>query len=280
MSGVRRSFAWVFFLLSGLFGQEQSDPATRRLFGITQQEQTLYRRLEENPDFYSAEDLSRRLSELALAYNNYLSDNPDDVSALILYGKLLRRLGENDLAFEVFLKADSIDPELAVVKQQIGNHLAETGNGKAALTFYLNAVQLDPNIPEYTYGLGELLHTFRDTFLREQIFTTHALDREMIKAFRRAAQLSPDSFDLQMRLGEAYYDLENPDWESALLHWEKLRKATPDYDTLRCQILDLHRARVLIRLGRRAKAKELVDTITQPALQNSRQEILEEGIKN
>ena len=103
----------LFLLATGLFGQAQSDLDTQRLYKISQREQRIYQQLETNPDFYTAEDLERKFSEITLAYSNYLSENPDDVEALILYGKLLRQLGENDRAFQVFLKADELDPERA-----------------------------------------------------------------------------------------------------------------------------------------------------------------------
>jgi len=269
----------ALLLATSLLAQARSDLDTQRLYRISQQEQTINRQLETNPDFYSNEDLERELGELVRAYSHYLSENPDDVEALILYGKLLRKLGENERAFEVFLKADELDPKIAVVKQQIGNHLVETDNGKAALTFYLSAVALDPEVPEYAFALGEMLHIFRDEFLEDQILTHDALDREMLKAFQTAARLAPDNFDMQMRLGEAYYDLENPDWPAALIHWEKLRKATPDYNELRCQILDMHQASVLIQLGRSKEARKLADAITHPGLQTTRQQILEEIAK-
>ncbi len=273
-------FFLVFLFAISLPGQTESDLDTQRLYKISQQEQKIYHRLETNPDFYTAEELEHKLSEIILDYNNYLSENPDDVSALILYGKLLRHIGETEQAFKIFLKADALDPGIAVVKQQIGNHLAETGNGKAALTFYFNAIELDPDVPEYNYALGEILHAFKDEFVKDQLLTRDSLDREMLKAFKAAARLDPENFDVQMRLGEAYYDLATPDWKAALLHWEKLRKATPDYNELRCQILDLHRARVLNKLGRDEEASALATEITQPGLQASREKVLEEINRN
>lgn len=276
MLNVQRSIFLLLILATSLFAQTQSDLDSQQLYRISQREQKIYQQLETNPEYFTTEELERKLGEIVLAYSNYLSDNPNDVEALILYGKVLQQLGENERAFNVFLRADKLDPHIAVVKQQIGNHLAETGNGKAALTFYLNAVDLDPKIPEYNYALGEILDHFREEFLNDGLFTSDALDREMLKAFRTAAQLKPDNFDLQMRLGEAYYDLANPDWKAALLHWQKLRKATPDYNALRCQILDLHRARVLIKLDRIDEANELANTVTQSVLQPSRDQVLEE----
>ena len=73
-------------------------------------------------------------------------------------------------------------------------------------------------------------------------------EREMLKAFRKAAKLAPKNFDYQMRLGEAYYDLNSPDWKNALIHWKRSEQASTT--TLQIEILDLHRARVLGKLGR------------------------------
>ena len=255
---------------------KQSDLDTQRLLDISTREQKIYQQIAADPEFYSADDLERHINELIRSYSRYLSENPDDVSALILYGKLMRRVGKNEEAFKAFLKADDLDPKIAVVKQQIGNHFAETGKGKAALTFYLNAIELDSEAAAYHYALGEILYTFRDEFLEEAIFTRDALDHEMIKAFRTAVRLQPDNFDSQMRLGEAYYDLASPDWKAALLHWDKLRKATSPNETLRAQIIDLHKARVLGKLGRTSEAKELASTIVQPSLQQSKQQVLSE----
>lgn len=264
-------------LVSDLSAQpKQSDLDTERLLDISKREQKIYQRLAADPEFYTADDLERHINELIQSYSTYLTENPDDVSALILYGKLLRRVDKNDEAFSAFLQADKLDSKIAVVKQQIGNHMAETGKGKAALTFYLNAIQLDPKVPTYHFVLGELLYTFRNQFLEEAIFTRDALDREMLKAFQTAVRLEPHNFDAQMRLGEAYYDLVSPDWKAALVHWNKLRKDCPNDDTLRRQILDLHKTRVLGKLGRIGEAKELAASIVQPSLQQSKQQVLSE----
>jgi cytochrome c-type biogenesis protein CcmH/NrfG len=254
----------------------QSDLDTRRLLDISQREQQIYQQIAADPEYYSTADLERQLNTLILSYSHYLSENPNDVSALILYGKLLRRVDKNEEAFRAFLKADEVDPKIAVVKQQIGNYFAETGKGKAALTFYLNAISLAPEEPTYHYALGELLYAFRDSFIEESIFTRDAIDREMLKAFKTAASLEPDNFDAQMRLGEAYYDLSSPDWKAALLQWNQLRRKTAPDDTLRRQILDLHKTRVLGKLGRIDEAQALALTIVQPALQQSKQQVLNE----
>jgi len=261
--------------LAGLVGAAGgADLASKRLLAIAEKEAGIYQKIAEDPGFYSAADLERRIHELIQSYSNYLVDQPDDVSAYILYGKLLRRVQEREQAFRAFLKADELDPEIAVVKQQIGNHLAEEGKGKAALAFYLRAVELEPETAVYHFTLGQLIHDFRQEFIEDGVFTRDALEREMLKAFRKAAALEPDKFDYQMRLGEAYYDLTSPDWKSALIHWNKLRKRAETM--LQAEILDLHRARVLGKLGRASEARGLLDQVLNPALQNSKQQVLGE----
>lgn len=262
--------------VSGIMAGEETRPdlATRRLSDIAQREESIYKNLAEDPDFYSADDLERHIRSLATAYRSYLEDYPEDVDALILYGKLLRRLGEDETAFASFLQADALDPEIAVVKQQIGTHLAEQGKGKAALPFYLRAVELEPMVPDYHFGLGKLLHEFRDQFLEDGLFTRDALEREMLKAFKQTVNLAPDDFDANMRLGEAYYDLSSPDWQSALLHWNRMRKRAET--TLQREILDLHRAKVMGKLGRRSEARSLLEGVLSPSLQYSKRQVIDE----
>lgn len=276
ISSARRFYRFALLgssLFSGI-SHAQTDLATERLLKITEREQKIYQKIAEDPEFYSDSDLQRRIEALLQSYSTYLTDNPDDVSALILYRKLLRRTEQTNQAFTAFLKADELNPKIAVVKQQIGTHLAEQGEGRAALPFYLQAVELEPETATYHFSLGQLLYEFRDDFISEGLFTRDAIDRETIKAFHSAASLEPENFDFQMRLGEAYYDQTSPDWKSALLHWDKLRKRIQGQ--VREEIVDLHRARVLGKLGRIEEAKKLCDSITLASLQSSRQRVLDE----
>ena len=273
---MRRTLSLLLLLLptAAPLVSAQTSIADKRLADIALKEERIYKKIAEDPEFYSADDLERHVTDLIGAYSAYLLDHPKDVNALILYGKLLRRVQRFDEAFSAFLKADELDPGIAVVKQQIGTHLAETNKPKAALPFYLRAVELEPETAVYHFALGELLHEFRREYIDEGIFTRDALEREMIKAFKKAAALQPEAFDLQMRLGEAYYDLSSPDWKAALLHWNKMRKETGN--ELRIEILDLHRARVMSKLGRTEQAIELAQKVQTPSLQKSKQEVLDE----
>ena len=269
------SIFFLYLFLTGVYHVlTGSDLASQRLLSIAEKEAGIYKKIAKDPEFYSDEDLDRRINELLQSYRTYLLDQPHDVSAYILYGKLLRRVSENEQAFYAFLKADELDPKIAVVKQQIGNYLAEEEKGKAALSFYLQAVELGPDVPVYHFSLGQLIYDFRNEFISSGIFTRDALEREMLKAFAKAAELAPNNFNYQMRLGEAYYDLASPDWKSALIHWNKLHG---DATTLlRKEILDLHRARTLGKLGRTNEAETLLINVRNAALQDSKTQVINE----
>ena len=70
----------------------RSGLAEERLADIALKEERIYKKIAEDPEFYSADDLDRHLSNLIASYGAYLLDHPEDVDALILYGKLLRRV--------------------------------------------------------------------------------------------------------------------------------------------------------------------------------------------
>jgi tetratricopeptide (TPR) repeat protein len=249
----------------------------QRLLHLTLQKQRLFEMFAEGVDAFTEQQLVDRLHKLSEAFAEYAADFPNDVMGLILWARLLQVMEKDEAAMQLFLKADALDPEIAVVKQQIGNHLAETGEGINALSYLFRAVELEPMEAVYHYQLGELLHHFRDTYIDKGILTRANLDAAMQRAFRQAALLQTDEFDLQMRYGESYYDVESPDWERALNHWQALEVATTE--VFREQIIALHLARVLLELNRPKEALKALEDIHHTALRASRDFLLERCAK-
>ena len=268
---------YISLILSSVTSFGQNQAATQRLFDIAAKEEAIYKRIAADPNFYSDADIERRVIELIEAYENYLENTSDDLEALILYGKLLRRAGDSETAFQVFLRADQLNPKLAVVKQQIGTYLAEKGKSKAALLYYQQAVEYEPDSAVYNFSLGQLLYRFCDEFDNAEIYTRDAIDRAMIKAFSNAVLLHPESFDYYIRLGAAYNDQASPDWEAALRHWQKPNQTFKE--SYQIEIIHLHAARVLGKLGRHEEARKLAESVNHSALQKSKQEVLEEQMQ-
>ncbi|MFP4541623.1 MAG: tetratricopeptide repeat protein [Opitutales bacterium] len=225
---------------------------------------------------YDEEDrdnIERRFRQVANAFNSIIASNPDGLEARLIYGKLLDRYGDRSGALEQFAEVIDRDPTIAVAHQQVGTYFAEEGEFAKALAYYLNAVAAAPEESAYHYSLGDLLYTFRPGFIEEGIFTAERLDETMLEAFRAAAALAPDDLRLQFRYGEAFADLADPAWETALAHWETLSRHD-DLTPLQRDAALLHRARSLGELERYREARELLAEIEDNGLAPSKEALL------
>ncbi|MGH8018857.1 MAG: tetratricopeptide repeat protein [Opitutaceae bacterium] len=233
----------------------------------------------------SDDDLARKRAEaefrdVITAYENVIRAAPEMAEAYAAYGLLLGRTGNRAESTAALLKANKLDPNIPMVKNQLGNILAEDGNYNQAMAYYLSAIELNNDEPLYHYQLGSLLHAYRDFFLDDKTFDRATLDGKMQAAFRRAAELAPDNWPYIYRYAESFYDLETPDWQAALAEWRKLEEKAPE--GLGKQTIRLHLAKVLIEMGNRAEATGLIATITEPALAEQKQTVvahLEEAAK-
>ncbi len=259
------------FVFMSMAGAAEVDDE-RRLLDLALQKKRLFEIVAERPDFFTEAQLGERLDTLSDAFADYVAAYPQDVMGLILWARLLQVMERDEAALQLFHKADKIDPDIAVVKQQIGNALAESGEGIAALSYLFRAVELEPEEAIYHYQLGELLHHFRDDYIKEGLLSEADLDAAMQRAFREAAHLQADDFDLQLRYGESFYDVAEPDWEQALKHWQHLESV--ETEIFREQVILLHLARVLIELERPLEAMEALEDVSHSTLRPSRDQII------
>jgi tetratricopeptide (TPR) repeat protein len=191
----------------------------------------------------------------------------------VLYGKFLRRMGEREKSYAVFQHAHQLNPKIAVVKQQLGGYLAEEGHYTEALGFFVQAVSLAPKEPLYHYQLAELLNIYYDHYLADNIYTQETLNKAIVDEFKQAAVLAPQEPGFAWRAAECYYDLLDPDWKAALAAWEELGRHTTTGVEL--EVIRLHRARVLLELGRKDDASVLLEQPVRPALEASRKSLID-----
>ena len=249
--------------------------ADRKLSDIIGRQEAIFRDIEKREGSYSQAEFENKLQQITHSYEEYLLQNPDKVIAYILYGKLLYKVGQYEHAVLQFLNADQIDPNIAVVKQQLGNYMAENGKVAEALGFFFQAVELSPKTALYYYQIGEVMHVFRSKILTTGLFSESELEESMLQAFANAARLAPDNRTFRFRYAESFYDVQNPDWETALSLWADLQKgAKPG---LEADAVRLHRARSLLMLKRFDEALALASIVETPALATSRQEIIDQA---
>jgi tetratricopeptide (TPR) repeat protein len=253
-------------------GHAQQTLPERELKRIVERERVLLKATADNPMGIDRENVHMQLQEVVQDYERILRDNPEFVPAYVAYGLLLSKVGERKRATEIFLTANKLDSRIAVVKNQLGNYCAEEGEFQDAMEYYLAAIALEPNEPLYHYQLGTLLHEYREQFVIAGRLDMSSVKRQSAAAFRKAAELAPDSIPYAYRQAESYYDMENPDWGVALAAWRKLRdRVVPGLEQ---QTIDLHIANILIKREKFADAHAVLSGVTDPSLSENRQTLV------
>jgi tetratricopeptide (TPR) repeat protein len=248
--------------------------AEKTLREIVERQKAALARAEAAGDDLNEAQFKAEMQQIALSYDVLLQGSPDFVPAYVAYAQLLDRVGMAKEAVALLLKANKLDDRIPLVKNQLAKHLAEDGKPVEALPWLMAATDLAPNEPLYHYHLGTLLHEAREDFLAAGQFTRPALDRAMLAAFRRAAELAPDNFGYAYRAAEAHYDLENPDWTAALKDWAALEeRAKPGVEK---ETMRLHAANVLLKQGDRERAGALLALVTEPVLAKQKQTLLDQ----
>lgn len=265
----------LFLLLPGLAAPAVAETlAERTLKDIVARQKDVFERAAAEKDHLDEARLRGELQAIINSYDVLIQKSPDFAAAYAAYGQLLGRVGMNREASGMLLKANQLDGEIPLVKNEIARLLAEDGKPAEALPWLTAAIKLAPDEPLYHYHLGKLLTEARDDLIATGQFTRAKIDAAQLEAFQRAAQLAPAEMAYAYRAAEAYYDLETPRWEDALKAWGALEeKAQPGVEQ---QTIRLHAVNVLIKLGRRDHARALLLTVTETPLQKQRQTLLDE----
>jgi tetratricopeptide (TPR) repeat protein len=246
--------------------------AEQRLREIAEHQKAVLADAANERDTPDDPELKARVNQVVHEYESLLRDNPDFAAGYASYGYMLWRVGARKEAVAILLKANQLDPDIPLVKNELGNYLAEEGKPMEALNYFLAAIKLEPGEPLYHYQLGTLLCEAQDDFLRSGEWTRDALDHSMQQAFKTAAELAPERIEFTYRYAESFYDMRDPDWAEALKAWNGL-EAHAQSDIER-QTMRLHEANVLLNMERKADARKVLDSITDPKLELQKQKLV------
>ena len=265
---------YCLFLVAivSLRAAESETMADRGLRLLLERQQELMATAAKGKPAMDEADFQAQVQTLGHDYELFLRNNPENATGYAAYGYLLHKVGMAKESIAMLMKANQLDANLPLVKNQIGNFLAESGRPLEAVAYYLAAIQLAPKEPLYHYQLGTLLTEARDDFLKSGEWTRENLDHAMHEAFRRAAELAPERIEFTYRYAESFYDLAKPDWDEALKTWTVLEeKATSPIER---ETMRLHAANILIKQGRLDHARLVLSAVTEEALQGQRQKLV------
>ncbi len=247
--------------------------AEKSLREIVARERELFNHAEREGEHLDDARFVGEAKGIAGSYDVLIQKNPNFAPAFAAYGMFLGKIDMNRAAVAMFLRANKIDPHIPLVKNQLAKHLAEDGRPLEALTYLLAAIDLAPGEPLYHLHLGSLLLAAREDFVQSGEWTRVALDKAMLDAFQRGAELAAADFSYAYQHAKAYYEVEPPRWEEALGVWEKL--GTRAAATATKQLVKLHRANILVHLDRIAEARALLDEVTDLQLMGEKKLVLE-----
>jgi tetratricopeptide (TPR) repeat protein len=246
------------------------DPAAR-LKEIVEAQKKIFAKAEAAGDNADQDELREQLQQIAQDYDKLLSVHENFVPAYVAYGLMLGKIGMRKESVIMLLRANQLDNELPIVKNQIGNYLAEEGKPLEANNYFLSAIKLAPEEPLYHYQLGMLLTEARDDFLKSGDWTRATIDETLHKAFHRAMTLAPDDWRYSYQYGLSFYELEKPDWETALQFWRDFeKKLKPGVEQ---QVCRLHQAKVLHQLNRTDEARTLLASVDEAALARQKEKV-------
>ena len=231
-------------------------------------------KLSGNEGMRNNTELTRKAQEIVSDYEVYLGENPNDTNALILYGKFLRKVGQEQHAVEYFLEADSINPKLAVVKQQLANYLIEEGRPVDAFPFLIMTIELAPTQPDYHFHLGNFLFLFEKKLVQEKIISKDRAGSFMHKSFGQAAKLVPTNFDYQLRYAQSFFDYPDSGKQEALEAWNRLDRKFTDRSSTEKDYFKLCKARVLLELNRKSDAMTLLNSVSSSTLETAKKSLI------
>ena len=248
--------------------------AEAKLKALVTRQKAAFAKAEKAGEAYDQEDLRAQLQQICNEYDLLLRDNPKFVPAYVAYALLLGQIDNRKESIALLLKANHLEKNLPVVKNQLGNYLAEEGKPIEAMNYFLAAIQLDPKEPLYHYQLGTLIVEARDDFLKTGQWTRAQLDRTMQEAFQQATLCAPDDWRYAYRYGLSFYDLEIAEWETALLFWKDFEKRLkPGVEQQTCR---LHQAKVLVAQHHFDEARTTLETVTESVLAKEKEKLIAE----
>jgi len=272
MKFLRLLFALSALVLAVVVHASPSGKPEDRLRDLAEKQKTLLAQSDPNDPKFDQENFRSQVQQLCDAYDLLIKDHPKFAASYVAYGMLLSQIDMRREAAIMFLNANKIDHNIPLVKNQLGNYLAEEGKPLEAVSYYLSAIKLDPKEPLYHYQLGQLLYAAREDFIKSGSWTRDSVDRAMHEAFREAKDLAPDSLPYAYRYGESFADLEHPNWGEALAFWKTLEPRAKA--GLEKQTIELQEANVLIKENQFADAKVLIDAVDDPKLVEQKQKLI------
>ena len=99
--------------------------AERKLKDIAEHQKVLFSDAVTQGNALEEAGFKTQVEQLTREYESLLRDNPDFAAGYASYGYMLWKIGLRKQAVAILLKANQLDPDIALVKNELGNYLAD-----------------------------------------------------------------------------------------------------------------------------------------------------------
>ena len=255
-------FILVLHLVAISLSGEKISLVEQKLLKLIKLEELFFANVNEVEEHF----IASQAQEIVHLYENIIENNPEHVESKILFGKFLIRVGQHEDAISLFLEADQLNPNLAITKQQIANHLIHTNRAIDALPFMLMATKIEPEQPIYHFSLGQFLQRFKTSLVDANISKLPSIDDLMLNSFKKASELEPGNFNYALRFAQCFHDMDRVNKLHALDAWSRLSTLFSRLSSREKQYVNLQKAHFLIDLNRTAEAQEVLESIEHTSL--------------
>lgn len=193
--------------------------------------------------------------KLGSTYAGLAKKHPKDVAIRTAFGDYLWGTNDRKGAFREWLAAEKLDPQNFEVLNDLAGASLAMGNSRDSLNFYLRASKVRPENAHAHFNVGNVAFLFRHAIGRsESEAFTLALSH-----FAEAHRLAPQNPEFARGYAETFYLIPERDWAAALRVWQEYLAIAPDRN-----FALLHLARVYVKLGRGAEARDCLAQVQGP----------------
>jgi len=206
------------------------------------------------------------IDEVKKAYENFLEKNPKHVDGLLAYGSFLNETGDEEGAIVQWEKARETDPKNPSSWNNLANIFGHIGPTKKAFQYYEKAIELDPKEPVYLQNLATTTYLFRKDAVEMYRIDEEAVFNKALDLYRQAMKLDPTNLVLATDYAQSYYGIKPLRTNDALAAWKHcLTLAKSDVEK---QGIYLHLARVELNSGMFEEAREHLDLVKDPSMED------------
>lgn len=250
-----------------------SAEAQRRLDALNARRDSFLATVSTLADPQSDGSLHRDGAALCRDYELLIKEREDFVVAYLHYASLLRAIGKEDRAVHVLASAIRVEPREPAPRQLLAAVLAEKGEFAPAVTLLLDAIAQAPGRAAYHFQLAETLSVFSEDIVSAGIYDAAALRDKMLEAYANAARIEPANRKYAFANARVRSLTPGVDPAATLALWDAYK---PDpKDAFERGAVALHRAELLLRMGRKTEARAAAEGVSEPRLQATRRRLIE-----